>query len=170
MSKLELIGDLYAYNEWANRQLLECAAKAGDRVLAESRGTSFGSVLQTLDHVCDAQVIWLARWTAGQNTARPMESVSVNLASLASAFEASHAALRSYVSGLTDSVLDSAIEYRDSRGNAYRRALWQLMLHCANHGTYHRGEAAAALSALGYSPGDLDFVYWERLREDRLEG
>lgn len=166
MSKLELIQHLYAYNEWANEKLLDCAAEAGDSKLTANKGTSFGSVLQTLDHVCDAQLIWLARWTVGQNTTREMESVASNIANLKAAFETSHAALREYIGGLTDPAVDSVLVYEDSRGNPGERVLWQFLVHMVNHGTYHRGEVAAALSELGHSPGDLDFTFYERQRED----
>ena len=37
---------------------------------------------------------------------------------------------------------------------------WQLLAHVINHGTQHRSEAAALLTALGRSPGDLDMVFY----------
>ena len=38
--------------------------------------------------------------------------------------------------------------------------MWQLLAHVINHGTQHRSEAAALLTAEGRSPGDLDMVFF----------
>ena len=50
----------------------------------------------------------------------------------------------------------------DGREAAY--PLWQLVLQVINHGTQHRAEAAAMLTELGASPGELDLIVFLRER------
>lgn len=159
MSKLTLLRDLYDYNQYANERLIEVASHADESQLAEP--------IATLAHVAAAQINWLERWQGGvnrQSTVELQESIRT-LDALRELFDRSHPELRQYIANLTDADLDGSLHYKDSSGNAYERPLWQLILHVANHGTYHRGEVAAALTALGHSPGDLDFIYWALVRD-----
>jgi uncharacterized damage-inducible protein DinB len=166
MSKLELIRDFYDYNEWANRRLLKVASGLGDDNVVYSPGASVAGVVGTMAHVAAAQINWLERWRGGVNRVSTVELASAmwSLDDIRAAFERSHAGLREYIASLTDPDLDGPLSYQDSRGDANERPLWQLMTHVANHGTYHRGEVASELTALGHSPGDLDFVFWEIAR------
>ena len=43
-------------------------------------------------------------------------------------------------------------------GQTVTLLLWQMMTHVANHGTQHRSEAAAMLTAFDRSPGYLDLI------------
>ena len=36
--------------------------------------------------------------------------------------------------------------------------VWQMLVHVVNHGTQHRSEAAAILTAEGRPPGELDLI------------
>ncbi|HEV8574395.1 MAG TPA: DinB family protein [Dehalococcoidia bacterium] len=67
MSKLELVRGLYAYNEWANNQVLEAASQLTEDEFSRKQGASFESVEGNLAHIAGAQVIWLQRWTGGSN-------------------------------------------------------------------------------------------------------
>jgi uncharacterized damage-inducible protein DinB len=38
--------------------------------------------------------------------------------------------------------------------------VWQMLVHVINHGTQHRSEAAALLTAEGRSPGEIDMIFY----------
>lgn len=44
--------------------------------------------------------------------------------------------------------------------------VWQMLVHVVNHGTQHRTEAAALLTAAGRSPGEIDLIFYA---EERAE-
>ena len=111
-------------------------------------------------------MVWLARWVEGGNPLPIAQAQAISgLGALREAFDRSHVQLSEFVGGLTDERLEERLAYQDSAGNAYERAQWQLMLHVANHGSYHRAETAMALTAMGQNPGDLDYLYFEMARE-----
>ena len=162
MSKLDLITHLYEYNEWANTRLLEKAASLSPDAVAWARGASFSSILGSFAHIAAAQIAWLERWLTGSNEVPTVELAKMpDLGTARAAFLASHIGLREFIAGLSADRLESGLRFQDSSGTAFKRPLWQLMAHVANHGTYHRGEIAMMLTDLGHSPGDLDFIYWE---------
>jgi uncharacterized damage-inducible protein DinB len=168
MSKLELLRAFYEYNEYANNRVLEAASKLSEGYFAARQGASFESVEGNLAHIMAAQVVWLARWRTGPNPGSLAEvQATRGLEAIRDAFDASHADLSDFVGTLTEERLHEVLAYTDSRGDAYERVLWKLLLHVANHGSYHRAETAMALTALGQNPGDLDYSYFEMGRDAR---
>jgi uncharacterized damage-inducible protein DinB len=47
--------------------------------------------------------------------------------------------------------------------------VWQMLVHVVNHGTQHRSEAAALLTANGRSPGELDMINYAEEQAARGE-
>jgi uncharacterized damage-inducible protein DinB len=162
MSKFDLLRDKYKYNEWAMTKLLDTA----DFAREEHPDASFHEIIPPLAHVVAAQITWLERWTTGGNQ-RSTQSITDSMPTLqevrAEATK-SFAALRDYFETLSDDAIEQSLTMRDSSGKTFGLPLWKMLAHVDNHGTQHRSEAALALTAMGHSPGDLDYLDFVELR------
>lgn len=157
--------ELFDYNYWANERITAATAKISAADFVRSSGLSYGGVRGTLTHLIAAERGWLTRFKAGSNPEKPLsEEQFPDLKSLLACWQPVEASMRSYLKGLTDRDLDSVLEYRSLSGKQFKGVLWKLLVHVVNHGTQHRAEAADRLTALGASPGDIDYVVYQRTK------
>lgn len=70
--------------------------------------------------------------------------------------------------GLSDERLDEVVAYRTVAGVPQESAIWEMLRHVVNHGTYHRGQLATMLRQLGVAPPSTDLILFYRTVEPPL--
>lgn len=153
-----------AYTAWQNGSLYRAADTLTDAARRQDRGAFFGSIHQTLDHLLWGDRVWLHR-LAG--TPPPETSDIAGSVSTHPSWEALKAARRETDAAIVDwseRVVEDDLEgdltwYSGSRGGAVTRPRWALAVQLFNHGTHHRGQVHAMLTAAGAAPEDTDVQY-----------
>src|SRR5262245_33864461 len=161
---------LCEYNRWGNLRIRGTAARLTDEQFRASGTFPHGGLRGTLVHSLFAEQVWRLRWlgTPPEPRYRLKPEEFPTLAALRARWAEEDARLMEFVAGLTDERLQSELEYTSTEGGRHRRVLWETVAHLVNHGTQHRSEAAALLTAFGHSPGDIDLVVY--LDERRKPG
>ena len=159
----EFIHKLYAYNDWANIQIVENAAKLSEEDYRRSFGQAWGSVHGTLAHLLDADGIWFGRWQGESARRLPDGSQFATLKAIREAWEPLMAKRRAWIETLTNDDLARPLEYKNTKGQPFSEPLWEQMFHVTNHGTDHRSHLSIMLTELGHPPAPLDFIAYVRL-------
>jgi uncharacterized damage-inducible protein DinB len=155
---------LYDYNAWANHRSLDAAAALTTEQFTRPMGSSFGSVRDTLAHICGGEWVWLERFQGRSPAALPEASQYADLASLRERWTEQEGRLLHFVGRLTQEDLDRVMEYKTLKFGVYHNPLWQSMQHLVNHGTYHRGQVTTLLRQLGAQPILTDLMHYYRER------
>lgn len=151
---------LYQYNQWANAKILNAAALVTPEQFTAPAPFPHGGLRGTLVHTLFAEWIWRKRWEGASPTSRLNPEDFPTVRSLQSRWQEEEAQLMNFVESLSDEQLNGIFRYTNTAGQPFTRLRWQAMVHVVNHGTQHRAEAAAMLTDLGHSPGDLDMIYF----------
>ena len=149
---------LYQYNQWANAKILNAAANVTQEQFVAPGSFPHGGLRGTLVHALFAEWIWRRRWEGTSPTSRLQPEDFPTLESLRTRWLEEGKQLMGLVEAITDERLNNTFDYRNTSGKPFTKILWQVMAHVVNHGTQHRAEAAAILTDLGHSPGDLDLI------------
>jgi uncharacterized damage-inducible protein DinB len=151
---------LYKYNQWTNKKILDAASSVTPEQFLTPASFPHGGLRGTLVHALFAEWIWRQRWEGTSPTYRLKPEDFHTFEALQTRWSEEERLLMAFVDGLTDERLNSKFSYKSTDGKPHERILWQAMAHLVNHGTQHKTEAAALLTAFGKSPGDIDMIYY----------
>lgn len=163
---VELIRTFYAYDRWADERIFNTARALTESQLNEPGTAGHGSIRQTLLHKISAQKNWFAWWDGHMSQeeamSSPIDPASYpDLPAVHAFWDEVMTHANEFVEHLTD--VDVAREYTVTfpwNGQTATFTLGEMMLHVANHGTQHRSEVAAMLTAFDCSPGLLDVLFF----------
>lgn len=171
---LVTFADLFEYDRWANRRVLEKLQAAGP--LQGSRKKEGGGeaadgasgleeAVRLYSHLLRTADVWYARIDgAGPGpTDRLWTPVDRDRLDLETARVADR--WDRFLSELDEEALDREIEYENSSGTFYAHPLSGILRHVVNHGTYHRGQIARVLSEATGDPPVTDYIALVRERE-----
>ena len=152
-----LIGD-FTNRERALKSVLKTAAKLSPSDWESEILRDTPSIQLTLNHVITGIDIWLGRWT-GKERDIPEEFDLNTLTGMRSYLDVLMPEVKSYIAGLTPEDLSRDLIFTspdDDITRAYR--LGDAIKEGYFHMHEHISVAAAMLTSLGHSPGDLGFL------------
>ena len=150
---------LFAYDRWATRRVLAALETLDPAVWSRAHDVGDRGLGDILVHHLGAS----QRWRIGLETQGADEGPEPELDPLPTIDElrerwrAEWVAVDAWVSTWTDGL----VEYVHDGV-----PIWQMLVHVVNHGTQHRAEAAALLTAEGRSPGELDLINYAEKQTD----
>ncbi len=154
--------DLYKYNRWANRRVLDALESLGQSEFEADLGGSFSSIYLTINHILWVEWLFLRRWK-GLSTEDLLKPFSFNTnEALSESWEDLEREREEYFRELDENTLNETIQYLDTKGQPVTILLWQAIYQAINHSTFHRGQIITKFRQLGKTPPLTDFVRYCR--------
>jgi uncharacterized damage-inducible protein DinB len=159
------LNTLLDYHYWARDRLLAGVEALTAEQFTRDLGNSFGSVRDTLAHLCDAEWVWHARWRGEAPTKFREAARHPDLASVRAEWADIESQVRDLMRTIGPEGVSRVYDYKLMSGAPGSTPFWQMLQHVVNHGTYHRGQITTMLRQLGVKPPqsqDMIFFYREQ--------
>ena len=148
MDILDYLHRLFAYDDWANREVL-AALRSAANPPARS--------LKLIAHILSAEGLWLGRLKQ-QRPALPVWP-ELTLTQCEAEADQLGASWRSYLNECEASALSRQIKYVNSKGESWTSQVDDILLHVITHSAYHRGQIASDMRGAGLAPAYTDFIH-----------
>jgi uncharacterized damage-inducible protein DinB len=151
---------LFAYDRWATRRVLDVLDDLDERVWTRPNAVGERGLGGILVHHLGASQRWrIGLQSQGEEEGpEPEREPLPAIAELRHRWDAEWRAVDAWLPTLTEGFIGHVFD---------GVPVWQMLVHVVNHGTQHRAEAAALLTAEGRSPGELDMINYA---EERAAG
>jgi uncharacterized damage-inducible protein DinB len=148
-----LLSDAFRHHIWATERVLEaCASLATGQLEMPVPGT-YGSIIDTLRHIVQADSFYLTIFTDGR-VERIDNEAELGVDELRSRFSAYGPEYEALLAGDPDP--DDDVVERGDDGSEFHSKMGLRLAQVVHHGSDHRSQICTALTGLGVTPPDID--------------
>jgi uncharacterized damage-inducible protein DinB len=143
-----------------DQSVLAAAMEIPEPEYYQDRGISHGSLHALLVHAMGSQWTWLNRFLGTSLPKNVTPADCPTRSNLAQRWPEVHSALKGFIARQTLTTLNAPLTYTNFRKEQVTLQLGQLLMHVADHGTYHRGQINSLLKIAGGKPTDPSYYPW----------
>ena len=145
--------DLFSYDNWANRRVLD--------VIAASSPESLARAIELMSHLLRSQAVWLARVDENDEISLPIWGQDT-VEECRRRADVNARDWREYLSARAAGDFNSPVTYQNTKGETFTQELREILNHVVNHGTYHRAQIALLMRGAGIAPPATDYIVYAR--------
>ncbi|WP_458118989.1 DinB family protein [Paenibacillus sp. Z6-24] len=157
--------EMFNYHIWATHTILDRIAELPPAVLSQEVNSSFPTIAHALSHMCAVDEMWY-RVMTGANMGQALQDcmsfatrVMADIGTYREMLNQLSEQYHGYLQEQTD--LEQRILVDNPYAGIREVSFSEILLHVANHGTYHRGNISTMLRQQGYASTMTDYVfYW----------
>lgn len=155
---LNTLRQLLAYHHWATDRLFDALRALPPDVLDRPLGGSFGSPRGLLAHIVGAELVWVERWQGRSPSQIPDAPAGATVDHFLREWATVRDTQERVLLTLDAERLAAPLTYTNFAGHTWTYPFEAILIHVANHGTYHRGQLAHVLRQLGQVPPSTDYL------------
>jgi uncharacterized damage-inducible protein DinB len=146
---------LIEYNIWANRLVGKQIESLPPELFGKQIGGSFGSIKATVTHVLESDWLWLNRFKGIPLAKVPSWQID-NASNLYREWKIIQEDMLA-VGRVLAVNKNQKIAFVTRKGLHYELPFEDIIMHVANHGTYHRGQLTDMIRLVGGQPVSTDY-------------
>ena len=155
------------YNLWANQRMASVFEGLPEAVAAQHIANSFPSVKLTFLHIWDAEFLWLNRLQGESPSLFPSKKFQGSAAEAMSLLLACSAQFHAFAEAQEEAFFAKNLSFKTISYGSQTAFAHEMIHHCMNHSTYHRGQLTMMARQLGLEnlpPTDLIYFLRENKR------
>lgn len=140
------------YNVWANEGVIAFLKEnVSEEQIVKEIVSSFPSLRKTLFHIWDAEGIWLSRLNGSSPASGLSKGFEGTMNEAYNSILANSKKIVEHVESKEENYFQQTLHYSNIKGVKFENAISDVVLHCMNHSTFHRGQIITMLRQQGFT-------------------
>jgi uncharacterized damage-inducible protein DinB len=168
-SLLTQLQDMAAYNCWAITRLTDWLKNKPAALLEATAASSFPGIKATLLHIWEVEREWMGHLQ--QKPAQLQQGIDDSLSTVLNSLAEQAIEFNDYVQSLTEEEMQEDCYCKLWFSETICRPRFEIIQHCLNHSTYHRGQVVTIGHQVGLKDAPMtDYMFYVLKVKEQASG